>query len=460
MSTDSGILDLTGLRTESTPEHPYTGRVADSASLWVDIDDLSAPGLWNSHDADHILVPLAVARTHEGHVARLTRCRAPLLAALPDTLSAGEAVTALVSILRGAIESHRRDLTPDSWWLTFDGRPIARVAGPDPSSASLGATSRVVQEIGSRSPEHLRDLAHEVETFLTQLPPRTSEQENLEARLFNVASPAPLRLRTARQNAQTQEASEPSRRAPRNSQATGHSPAGLNPAGLRSLAGALIDRGIVERACASAHASLARLRRTTSRERGSRRQKDRPRNLALATPADVEDRVTARVSRMPRRAPVLLGAGVCALVLGIGLLWPDAESSVAADATGVPPQKGAPSASAVAPRPAASANDDEPPTGDTAPQETDAEDELVALVARFSACAEEQVCAVREGGARAFPTGVATTPLLADAVSIVDDYGGVAVARVTGDGQSQMIVIVREKDQWLVRDVYDVADQP
>lgn len=61
----------------------------------------------------------------------------------------------------------------------------------------------------------------------------------------------------------------------------------------------------------------------------------------------------------------------------------------------------------------------------------------------------------------------------APTVELVDEYGDVAVIRLGsadglpegGDEQAapaaeQMMVLVRQNDKWLVRDVYGVADQP
>ena len=45
-------------------------------------------------------------------------------------------------------------------------------------------------------------------------------------------------------------------------------------------------------------------------------------------------------------------------------------------------------------------------------------------------------------------------------ITPVEDYGDVAVVRLDANGERQMLVLVRQNDSWLVRDVYDVADQP
>ena len=82
--------------------------------------------------------------------------------------------------------------------------------------------------------------------------------------------------------------------------------------------------------------------------------------------------------------------------------------------------------------------------------------------------ADVACAALREDPAAAPPAGlVATAP---DAqITLVDEYGGVAVFRVepaegTGnraDGPAAQILVLDSVDgKWLIRDVYDVADQP
>ena len=68
--------------------------------------------------------------------------------------------------------------------------------------------------------------------------------------------------------------------------------------------------------------------------------------------------------------------------------------------------------------------------------------------------------------------GLATRGPAASSPSLVDDYGDVAVVRLTpldpGSAETdavaevaeQMLVLERRDEKWLVRDVYDVAHQP
>ena len=83
----------------------------------------------------------------------------------------------------------------------------------------------------------------------------------------------------------------------------------------------------------------------------------------------------------------------------------------------------------------------------------------------MAACAEDG----DEACAAAIVDGAAETvwqrlgdDLSGRAPALIEDYGDVAVVRLAA-GQAageQMLVLVRQKDGWLVRDVYDVADQP
>ena len=48
-------------------------------------------------------------------------------------------------------------------------------------------------------------------------------------------------------------------------------------------------------------------------------------------------------------------------------------------------------------------------------------------------------------------------------IQVLDDFGGVAVVRVSdsrGEDADQLVVIARRDDSWLLRDVHDVTQQP
>lgn len=151
-----------------------------------------------------------------------------------------------------------------------------------------------------------------------------------------------------------------------------------------------------------------------------------------------------------RRAPVAIAAAaVAAGVLVVGLGWPAADAPPAgtADAaTGAPAQRADDPA-----RPASAA----PAAGE----------ELGAvaaeLAARLRSCGDPGCRAgILEDPRTALPEGGAMS--IAEArLTIVDDLGGIAVVRADAAGhRSQIVVMVARDDTWLVRDVYDVTDQP
>ena len=83
------------------------------------------------------------------------------------------------------------------------------------------------------------------------------------------------------------------------------------------------------------------------------------------------------------------------------------------------------------------------------------------LLDDLAACAERGCDArVVEQPGRRFPPGPATALGIDRRVEIIDDYGGVVAMRVSADHRAQVAVMVQSGHKWLVRDIYDVADQP
>jgi hypothetical protein len=158
-----------------------------------------------------------------------------------------------------------------------------------------------------------------------------------------------------------------------------------------------------------------------------------------------------------------------AAVLIVGLLWPSDGGDAPAEASSQKVQAPAGSDGA--------AGDGEghgvPPTPHPAPSPSDlsldagaALDAVPALLDAVDTCIRNAVehCAdaVAEG-ARTPSNGVASLGSSASTATLVDDYGDVAVIRLTpteAEIAEQMIVLERRNDIWLVRDVYDVAHQP
>jgi hypothetical protein len=158
-----------------------------------------------------------------------------------------------------------------------------------------------------------------------------------------------------------------------------------------------------------------------------------------------------------RRMPWLIGAAAAVVVLAVGLLWPTAEDAPATAIGGpsaTPADVGAPtpapSTAAVAPAP-----DSDTPT-DLAQVTSD-------LLEARTACAAHAVCLeqVMADPSTSVPAGVIDLPADERTLVLLDDFGGVAVLRAEADaGIAQLVVIVRLNDEWLLRDVQDVAKQP
>ncbi|MDQ1128590.1 hypothetical protein [Microbacterium sp. SORGH_AS_0888] len=172
---------------------------------------------------------------------------------------------------------------------------------------------------------------------------------------------------------------------------------------------------------------------------------DGPLASAVSDAATSLRRTAARLRG--RRAPVVIAAGAIALVvIAVGLGWPE---------PGDPPSAAVPTDGTYSAPPSATTA-----TGDTGglPEPVDAARELSE---RLSSCGDARCRAeVLEDPATVVPEdGAATAPQAT--LTLVDDLGGIAVVRAEAEGRpSQLIVMVARNDSWLVRDVYDAADQP
>ncbi|MGL4255928.1 MAG: hypothetical protein ACRCSL_06295, partial [Microbacterium sp.] len=194
--------------------------------------------------------------------------------------------------------------------------------------------------------------------------------------------------------------------------------------------------------------------------------------------ADAVSRTTTAIWRRARaapttrrRAPLLVGAGVAAAVVGVGLMWPSASGEVATAGDGHPTLESldAPSPTG-SESPAASPSVNADPSAaavggadaDVAEPE-DLEGIAAGLLANMDACGEDGECraGLAMDGAEA-PDQV-DIPAERRAVVMLDDFGGVAVLRVddaSAELPSQLVVIARQNGEWLLRDVHDATQQP
>lgn len=158
-----------------------------------------------------------------------------------------------------------------------------------------------------------------------------------------------------------------------------------------------------------------------------------------------------------RRRLLLVGAAVAAVALTAGFLLMPATESPPPVAGIASPEPTRPTAPSSTPSPT-----DADPTRDTAvgsEAATDAATAAPGLLRSLAACGDD-ACrdALREG------TREPGEPLLLDPesadVTVIEDFGGVAVVRLATGEHAQHVTVVRGDDRWLVRSVRDVANQP
>ena len=377
---------------------------------------------WDAAAEGHLLAPLDVARRTDGHDVALPVCVervADLLTRRSSggpPLAAGESVTVGVSLLRGCLQLLEHPEAAGEWWLTDAGRPVLATDAVDRPALDETASLLATLAAGASRPEAWRDAISAIAA------PRMtrSDIERAEQALFHIADPLPLVTsaaapRTAREVA-VYERAEP------------------------SVAGESVRPALWESLTRHVDADLADLvsRTTTALWRRSR------------TP------------REPRRAPWLVGGAAAVAVLSFGLLWPsggDGTATADAPASTSPARASTPGIAESAPAAAASS--------DAAAAGLDAD--LAAITAglldRRRACESDPDCtaALTIDPSATFTAGPIDLPGDERSIALLDDFGGVAVLRVEAADRAdsaQLVVIVRSDDEWLLRDVHDVAQQP
>ncbi len=406
----------------ATADGPWPGMLVSLASgerrIHVQASDLPADWWgWKGASDGHLLVPLDVVRRPDGHDVAFPLCIERLTdfvvrreaAAAP--LLAGEAVTVAVSLLRGFLEVGGADVTGE-WWLTDAGRPVLATDTVD-RSANDGA-AEVVERLAACSPHD--GLWADLNALLTA--PRLSrlEAERLEGELFQLAAPLPLQTAPA------------GSRLARELAVAGRDATAHAPTEHRSLWGMLTQHLDGSLADMLSQATTALWRR-------------------------------GRAHEGKRRMPWLIGATAAVVVLAVGLLWPTGEETPAtAEARPSPTPTGV-----VAPTSPPATVPAGPVTDPSAP--TDLVRVTAELLDARVTCAEDAACLARviADPSTPMPTGAIDLPADQRGIVLLDDFGGVAVLRVdpsAATGGAQLAVIVRLNDEWLLRDVQDVAEQP
>lgn len=408
------------IRRVSPPEAPWAGSLVRTeegvSGQVVDAADLRDWPGWDASPIGHVLGPLDMVRRADGHDVLLPLCTEPVEtwierrgAALP--LGDGEAVTLAVSLLRGAAELARRESTATGcWWLTDEGRPVF-VDDPTDVDAA-GATVDILEHLRGHAGPGMIAAVDRATAAVRDPRVLSHELEDLEQALFDQAAPEPLAtapLASSRRLARAAEA------------ALANDAAAPRPWWSTVLAS--VDADLSDAFSQATTGLWRRLRQ--------RRPRSRRRMWAIAGS---------------------LGVGVVA----VGLLWPAPGGPAAADSqpSVSPPATATASAQPV---PSTSASAASPP--DLAGIASGLLDERLACgTGPDDACLAEVV----EDPAREIPSGAVDAAARDRVVTLLDDFGGMAVLRVEAPaaGSAQLVVIVDSAGRWLIRDVHDAMAQP
>ncbi|WP_349427492.1 hypothetical protein [Microbacterium sp. LWS13-1.2] len=435
MTTVEGLLGAPyrAIRTVRAREDgPWPGLLVHTAGgdacVMVDAEALGPEWIgWDAAPDGHVLAPLDIRRRPDGHDVALPVCVERLeefvgrrAARMP--LSTGEAVTLGVSVLRGCAQIAGSPQMTGDWWLDGAGRPVlATDSSPRPArEAAAAALERVSVEASAQRTWRTAVNAVTAERISVR------ELEAAEEALFAIATPEPL----STVSLSPRSAVEGGVRR----QEPAHAGVALQdepapPSMWQSLV-AGVDNDFADTVSRATTAAWRRLRRS--------------------------ERVGKPASR---RAPWLVGGAVAAAVLAGGALWPTAGGVATENPTDV-----------VTPTPSGTerASDDTPTSPGDAPTDAGSPADLAqvagALLDARLACGNASDClASVVVDAVSLPGGTVDLPATERTLTLLDDFGDIAVLRVDaadGTRPSQMIVILRRDEKWLLRDVSDVAQQP
>lgn len=433
MTPDDGLLrsPYRAVRVVRAPEDgPWPGTLVstsdDDTVVLVDVDVLGPRWWgWRADVRGHVLAPTDVVRRADGHDAALPACAERLEDFLRRRssrmpLTPGECVTVGVSLLRGCGQLVADPDVTGGWWLDGQGMPVLATDTGD--RRGLDTAAEVLRGLPV-APELQRSWDAAI-AALAALRVTAHELREAEDALFAAAAPEPLVTMT------------------------------LTPRSAVDVGG---------RRVVAEHDSEQPERSLWQRLIGSVDEEM----------ADALSRATTGVWRRwrsrpgTRRAPLLVAGGAAAAVLIGGALWPTAGGVATSGAISPSPSHVAPESSGQertqAPRPGNEAVAAAAPTADDVLPGLDVVG--AGLLDERAACGTDATClsgVVAEAGAR-FPAGAVDLPASERSVTLLDDFGGVAVLRVDvadGTGASQLVVITRREGEWLLRDVQDVTQQP
>lgn len=464
------------VRVLSAAEGPFRGTLVsagDGVAVLADADDLAGWAGWRYAGSEHVAGPNDLVRRADGQDVLLPWCTETVDAFLgrraaggaPPT--AGEVSTLVVSLLRGVCEVHDEADVGD-WWLTDGGRPVFVIGdGGDARAGAAAIVGRLRREGIDRALGRLLDTVHDglLDSMARPRMP-VAQLERWEAELFEIAAPraldtavhAPERVRgiealREREVGRTPESRRAARRmalgSPRDRMGR-DGRRSIVAEGLRSLRGAV----------ATSVQRIPRLRTRAAAEGRAR---------------GVRPGVGASRPSMGKKV-VVAGAAAVLVVIG-GAMWPGGATGESlpptSPTTTVPTGS---SANPIAEDPVEKPEEEEPALADETSEPSGAPEDPVdaaaELITAVASCAEQEdatcahAVAAGAGGALEALSDVVAREA-APSFALVDSYGDVAVVRLKAEASADeeealemMLVLVRIDEKWLVRDVYDVADQP
>lgn len=358
----------------------------------------------------HRTPPVTTIDTLAGYLHR--RSRSAL------ALTAGEAATLAIAVVRGCASASSR-AAPGEWRLTPEGRPVLlRGVGDDDL---LAATIAVLDELVALVSADVRPgFARVRDGVLTEPPPAWAA---LETRLLAVVAPQPLVL------------------GPLTPVESSVAPPGT-PTSPDAAATSLLDRARALARRVRPPVLLAGVGIAAVITVGA--MSVAPSTNAAGTSADAPGTHSAPGTAPHSASESPDSAGHVPST--------DAEDSGATPGAGTSgpattPDVGAAPVASPLPEAPVTAGADDLPTA------------VKKVLASLAACTDE-ACTSRH---REAPSGAAEPAPLDPAVArldVIDDFGGLAVVRLSGDDRTQYVTLVRSNDRWLVRSVRDVTDQP
>lgn len=436
------------IRTVDRAEGPFSGALVshdDGVAVCVDTAELSGWGGWAFSDADHVCGVIDVLRRADGHDALVPWCPQRVetflgrrqAADLP--LAPGELGTLVASLLRGARELDAGSASAvGDWWLTGDGRPLfVHGEGGEARARTAALVERVIEHTGDRATVRVLE---EIVAALRERRHHADDDVRWEEHLFTVAAPRALRI----------DVFAPERAA---------------DLGSRRVAQSMPE---------TRRSSRRRERSTLGRERLDVLRSDLTERwhalLSHVSPpgrgeSEADSKTEARLPTKGRRRPLIFAGSLAAVVLIVGLMWPEGAETEPANAAQSPPE----SSRNVAAVPESA--QETAPVEEPSPPVVDGADALAAVPALLdglASCTEagaETCPEVLVDGAEAPADGLIAQGPDASSASLVDDYGDVAVVKLVpvdeNDADAEkMLVLERHEQKWLVRDIYDVAHQP